>query len=356
MKRLFLCSLAFILAIGVVAVPSADARRRRRPIPFHSCGTLANQARRTYRMTTGTTCAGGDGVTVSANNVTIDLGGFRLRGSGTGNGVVIAPNVTGTRIEHGTITQFGSGINAPTSTSGNVVDGIAAIQNGSFGILIGPGLVENSIVAKNSTGVDIIGPSAGTGVIRSTLATNNTSDGLSVSSTAIGLIDRSVSTANSNRGVFITAKRGTVRRTTVTGNAAAGIQLADSIAGLATRDVVTSNGQGILSNGAGSATGAVTVTRSTLLGNGKSIASEGLVISGTTGRITVTRNTVDSSFGDGISIPLAPATVDRNTANGNGWGMADAMNFGINAPNGSGRNHAAANDSADNQCVDDVLC
>src|SRR4051812_43262146 len=109
--------LLLVLILGatvVVAAPGADAKPP--PITFNSCTTplAANQSGRTYLLTSGTAPCPGDGVQVSEDNITIDLGGFDLTGSGGATrGVVISPNVVGTRIKHGTITKFSRGIESP---------------------------------------------------------------------------------------------------------------------------------------------------------------------------------------------------------------------------------------------------
>jgi parallel beta-helix repeat protein len=356
-KRTLQVVLALTLLGILVAAPNADAKKKP-PIPFSICTTTANQAGRTYHMTTGTTCASGsDGVEVSADNVTIDLGGFELTGGGNHAGILVDLNVTGTRIKHGTITGFSQGIDAHNAAN-TIVDRISAIRNGVFGIFIGPGTVKNSIASKNNgTGIDVHGRTAaeGRGVIKGSLATNNTSDGMVLTQTVTGLIDRSTSSDNLNRGIFMAAQTAVVRRTNVTGNSSTGVELDDVTKGTADRvQAVANTGQGIASVG----TGAATITRSTAIGNGNSSFEEGISVLNATGPVNVTKNTVEGSYGDGIKVdPSIVAKVDGNTANSNGWGDAVfGENYGINSSSGEGFNHASANDAADNQCVDDVLC
>jgi hypothetical protein len=308
-------------------------------------------------MQTGVGPCAGDAVTVSANNVTIDLGGFKLEGNGpSGNaGIQINASITGTRIKHGAITNFGRGIEAQATATGTLVNKVTAINNSAFGILLGPATVKNSFASANGTGIEISGIGTGTGKIIHSVATRNTSDGLFIGLVATGLIDRSTSVANQNRGAFMGAQNGTVRRSKMNGNAAVGIDLFGTVSNTIDRVEAASNGgQGIVFE---SAAKHPVVEHSSALGNGKLSFEEGILINTPAEKASVTSTVAHGNFGDGIKIIATSAVVDGNTADGNGWGVKDGNNYGINSPTGKGHNHAAANDVTDNQqCVDDILC
>ncbi len=362
MSRIIRVVLVGALVAGFcVAVPSADARRRPPPpIEITGCATPPiSEAGRTYVMKHSIGPCVGDGLTVSAKNVTINLGGFDLKGDDTGGldaGVKIAPSLTGVRIRNGTIRDFGRGIEAPTSTTGTVVSRVSVLSNGAFGMLLGPATVVDSIAAgNNGTGIDIKSTGGtGAGSIRSSLATQNTSFGFSMTDLATALVDRSTAVQNDNTGIFMASNASTVRRSTTNRNG-------DGIKMFGTKDAVDRvQASANLGNGIfiGATAETPRITRSTVTGNGEAPASthEGILINTSNGAV-VTSNRVNGNFGDGIKIePTNPATVDGNTANGNGWGDPQGDNFGIRSSSGHGHNRATGNDADDNQCVDDILC
>ena len=70
-----------------------------------------------YATSNLTGVSGQNGITVSANNVTIDLSGFNLAGvAGSSNGVYVSANVTNLAVRHGNISGWGLlGVNANTA-------------------------------------------------------------------------------------------------------------------------------------------------------------------------------------------------------------------------------------------------
>jgi parallel beta-helix repeat protein len=61
-----------------------------------------------YYLTTNLYSPSGDGITVSANDVTIDLNGFALVGNGVGSGIVTPANVTNLFVRNGTVRNWGA--------------------------------------------------------------------------------------------------------------------------------------------------------------------------------------------------------------------------------------------------------
>ena len=93
------------------------------------------------------------GLVIQADNVTLDLNGFALLGSGAGavNGVQMAAAQQNCAIYGGTIRGWGgSGISAALSRCR--VERLFVSNNGSFGVSVGPGsLVKDCIAAQNSS-------------------------------------------------------------------------------------------------------------------------------------------------------------------------------------------------------------
>jgi hypothetical protein len=101
-------------------------------LPF----TITNSG--SYFLTTNLTGASGlNGITVSANNVALDLRGFTLTGvPGSQNGIFVNTNnnYSNLTVQNGTMNGWGSvGINADTLTGGGFSD-LSLVNNGSDGL------------------------------------------------------------------------------------------------------------------------------------------------------------------------------------------------------------------------------
>jgi large repetitive protein len=129
------------------------------------------------------TCAG-DGLVVGADGIRIDLNGYTITGSGTGNGV-LAVGRTAVVIIGGTIKHFTIGVQLAASngvtikeirvtdnrdgifligSSGNTIKENTAWQNSRVGVMLRPGAVRNStqnlvmenILSDNANGVILV--------------------------------------------------------------------------------------------------------------------------------------------------------------------------------------------------------
>ncbi|MGI8776225.1 MAG: PA domain-containing protein [Acidimicrobiales bacterium] len=97
-----------------------------------SCGTVLSTPGQTVTLTANVgPCNGGDGVTITAPNVTLNLGGFKIIGkrhAGDAAGVRLA-NVTGVTVKgKGTVQGFDAGV-AIFGGSGNTVSNLIAKDN-----------------------------------------------------------------------------------------------------------------------------------------------------------------------------------------------------------------------------------
>jgi hypothetical protein len=93
------------------------------------------------------------GITITASNVTLDLSGFRLEGTGSNDGIVTAVGMKNIIVRNGTVRNWSTGVRLLDS-SGNLVEGIVADDNGSFGIDVGindgaPNIVRDVIARAN---------------------------------------------------------------------------------------------------------------------------------------------------------------------------------------------------------------
>lgn len=123
-------------------------------------------------------------IEITANDVTLDLGGFRISGPNTctrtpvqcafqGGGIGIkAVADTGlspanVRIMNGTVRGMG-GHGIRMLGDGTVVERVQSVENGGPGIVVGAGSVIDSFASQNGSGASVVGL-----VVRGTVATNN---------------------------------------------------------------------------------------------------------------------------------------------------------------------------------------
>jgi len=99
-----------------------------------------------------------NGITIDADDVTIDLNGFTLSGpsSGTGDGLVVAPTRNGATIFNGTIRSWGgSGVNAEDASL-STIKLLAVRHNGWHGLQAGYGALVTDCIAYSNGGDGIL--------------------------------------------------------------------------------------------------------------------------------------------------------------------------------------------------------
>jgi hypothetical protein len=97
---------------------------------------------------------GAFGITITTSNVTLDLSGFRLEGTGSNDGIVTAVGLKDIILRNGTVRNWSTGVRLLDS-SGNLVEDIVAADNSSFGIDVGvnegaPNVVHDVIARANT--------------------------------------------------------------------------------------------------------------------------------------------------------------------------------------------------------------
>lgn len=182
------------LALGAIALaPGADARE---PIKIKTCQTITQAG--SYELADNLIMPFGDCLTISANDVTIDLAGFSIGAdSRRGQAIVTRPPTSeplfGLAVRNGSIS--GSGVDL-SSADGSIVEGLRV----SGGFPIGTGITASGIVKGNTVGAArgfVIGISA-TGTVAGNYAVNNfTGIKIGEGSTVIG----NTATNNSTAGI-----------------------------------------------------------------------------------------------------------------------------------------------------------
>ncbi len=274
-----------------------------------------------YRLTGNLVApASTHGISISAADVTLDLNGFSITGSGSGNmrGVDIAA-AANVEVRNGTIRDFpGDGIDAVACTGCRVID-LRLVDNGWVGVDIGSnslvrgctasGNVAGGIHAETSsslinnvshnngfTGIYLAG--IGGGLIEGNVSYNNANEGITANNIFFAadsvIIRNNSSYGNGNHGIL--SAGGTVVGNTTSGNGGDGIHIIVSAARVHGNRSTGNGDDGIQSNGVSG----VSVTENVVTGN-----AYGLYIHSDTsvGGNTATGNTIsDLAGGPGIHI------------------------------------------------------
>jgi hypothetical protein len=125
MKRLAVL-FPIALALGaIIFVPGAGARE---PTPIKACQTISQPG--SYELANNLTFTGiGNCLLITADFVTIDLGGFTISGSGTAFGIAGAPSgprLRGIAVRNGSISGFVRGVEL-SNADGSIVEGLRVV-------------------------------------------------------------------------------------------------------------------------------------------------------------------------------------------------------------------------------------
>jgi parallel beta-helix repeat protein len=194
-----------------------------------------------------------NGIEINASNVTLDLGGFVLRGSGGSLRGVSIPGAgtRGTSISNGKVTGWGQdGINSNGNDS--LLQDLVLHSNAGAGVNLGSAkyfaTLENVVATNNSGDGIILGPAAtlshctssgngGAGVrlsgshsiVQDCTVVFNLSGGVVMSGATVGhLIENNTANGNTGIGISVGASGAAVRGNTVNGNTTNGIDVSGS--------------------------------------------------------------------------------------------------------------------------------
>jgi len=261
--------------------------------------------------------ATGTGITVSADNVTIDLMGFSLIGPGSGTNFGIYMNDRrNVEIRNGTIRNFGQhGIYemAQQTAMGHRVLGVRTVGNGGSGILLYGSDYQIKDCTASNNGDDGIFAGRNSLVTRNTVAENK---GNGIYGNGSNLVVENVAKNNKRNGICAVGGS-TVIRNNSTGSTQDGITVAAGCTVI--NNTATFNSGNGISVGPGTYTGS-TVKGNTSASNGQdgiAIGADALVI----------ENIVYSNQNYGISFAHS-CLVDRNVAVDNNKSGGPYTNLG----------------------------
>lgn len=175
-----------VLAAGLLAArASAQTLAGRTPIDSLPA-TIAQPG--SYSLTGNLAgVAGQDGITITAGDVTIDLGGFTLAGvPGSGDGIRVAGGAGRVTVRNGRVRGWGGhGVNLQLAP-GSAVEGVEAESNASSGVRVGAyAVVRDCRATQNLVGIHVEGDS----LVLDSLARDNAAAGIELtggSSLALG--------------------------------------------------------------------------------------------------------------------------------------------------------------------------
>jgi hypothetical protein len=199
-----------------------------------------------YYLTTNLTYTGGDGITVTATNVTIDLNGFALKGAGT-NSTANGINSSGSclMLRHGTIAGWLYGVmsSGPNNKIENVVFSSGSIAGGGVELFAGG----NTVVGCNfeNCGYGVYSAGSGDAILDCVVSGASESEAIGINVGAGCTVSRC--TVSGGQGIGIAAYAATISHCTAEGNLLGGIEGLESlIIGCTTAH---NGGDGIDSNG-----------------------------------------------------------------------------------------------------------
>src|SRR5829696_360730 len=113
-----------------------------------------------YYLTTNLVGTSGHGIVISNSNVTVDLGGFTLRG-GTGSGIIVPVLCSNVWIRNGTVRDWGFNGLSNVIAAASGVENVSSVNNGRDGISLSTGAVVRAcvVISSGARGI-LVGPNS----------------------------------------------------------------------------------------------------------------------------------------------------------------------------------------------------
>lgn len=249
---------SFVIAQGPLTPPGAPAPTMKTldqveaRIPISAVPFTINSSGSYYLTSNLITAPGQTAITVNTGNVTIDLNGFQLLGSGgaTAHGVRLVTGVTGVTIRHGIVRGFsGDGVSAESANCTEMrVEYVTATSNGARGIVLGDTGSARDCLARSNGTEGIVG-GVGCRVTACTAINHPTATlgGIVLGNRAI--VTDCTSISNATEGIEVGANSIVVR---CAASANTGIGVLTGGNGLVEACLTNANGNGGISAGIGS--------------------------------------------------------------------------------------------------------
>jgi parallel beta-helix repeat protein len=341
------------IVLTALALAPADALAR-----HVECG---DRVTRDVRLDRDLVNCRGNGLTVAADDITIDLGGHVIDGTGRGTGVFNGQWGDGHRdvaIRNGTVRGFKVGVRS--GARGTRVAGLTVKRNAAGGIALRSRgcRVERNVVADNAYGHGIfVGGVSGCRIVGNRVS-GQLGAGIQASRSRAHVIERNRVWENRQAGIMLAGTAGVrAARNTVYANAGPGVFLFDgATANRVSGNTLAGNGDGIVVTfeGSGNRIEDNSVSGSQKAGirlsetgpdnvvSGNLVAlsgGDGIALRESPG-VRVEGNSVHDSRVDGIAVSAGTATLIANTASHNGDDGIDlehdAVTLSANVTEGNG--------------------
>jgi Right handed beta helix region len=215
---------AMVALVLVTVVPEANSAAG---TPITTCSqTVTTDAYLTQNLY----CPGLNGVNVGADDITIDLKGFTIRGlrflSLYG---IYDDGFDGVTIKNGIVRNFVFGVRALNDADSVSVVNLTVSGNTNFGIAIdgaSPSVKSSTASGNSGYGISIRGDGA---KIQSSSATGNHIDGISVEG-ASTKVQSSTASGNEVYGIVVVGDNATIQKSTASGNSEPGIYVSGNSA------------------------------------------------------------------------------------------------------------------------------
>jgi len=187
-----------------------------------------------YVVTANLTCPAGDGITITASNVSLNLNGHIITGSGSGDGIRVAP--TSGRLNHvgisgpGLIRTFELGIEVRSSDDAQV--SLMTVAGNSAGVLgadVNRLTIGSNVIARNPNGGLGLSVSVNATVTGNQVVGNGIGIGFNVGSG--NTFSGNTVSGNSAQGIGISANNSRVSSNITNGNGGAGIVVFAGVSG-----------------------------------------------------------------------------------------------------------------------------
>jgi hypothetical protein len=209
--------LAVGLLTGVRAAWAGDSIKA-----VDRCQELAIGDRSSFVLVKDLYSEGQDCLTITSNNLTLDLDGFAVVGAGTGRGIIASASVQGVTVRNGTVRGFAIGVSL--GGSGNLVEDVRVENNTDTGMFLGASSIADHVVVQGNWQYGAILSTANTFKNSSVRANGNTPASVGLSAGPGSTIAGNTIWANTGTGLF-GSTGGTVIGNTVTETVGIGMSI-----------------------------------------------------------------------------------------------------------------------------------
>jgi len=154
-----------------------------------------------YTLPADLSCSG-TGLTIGAENITLDCAGKSITGNGGGNGIYSEKN--NVTIKNCTIQSFSSGIRFYGGSNNKILNSTIT-SNAAYGIYLDSSqfgsIISNNVSSNLGSGIYLI--SSNFNNFTSNIVQGNTNDGIQLESSAYAILSNNTFT-NNNQGIYIT--------------------------------------------------------------------------------------------------------------------------------------------------------